>query len=130
MFDVVFDSAFTNRSPGGMMNTDIKENDEGYELIIDLPGVNREDLSAELKEGHLIISATVGQVKDGEAETTDKYLRRERFVGSFKRSFYIGKQLKQEDIRAKYEQGVLHLFIPKVPATPQIEQKNLIRIEG
>ena len=130
MFDEVFDSAFSNRSSDGMMNTDIRENDEGYELIIDLPGVHREDLSAALKDGHLIISATVGQKKDGDTETNGKYLRRERFVGSFKRSFYVGDQIKQEDIRAKFEQGVLHLFIPKVPATAQIEQKNLIQIEG
>ena len=130
MFDEVFDSAFNSRSTAGMMNTDIKESNEGYELIIDLPGVNREDLAAELKDGHLIISATVGQKKDSETETNGKYLRRERFVGSFKRSFYIGNQVRQEDIHAKYDQGVLHLFIPKVTATPQIDQRNMIQIEG
>lgn len=130
MFDEVFDSAFSSRSIGGMMSTDIKESNEGYELIIDLPGVSRENMSAELKDGHLIISATVGQKNDSETETSGKYLRRERFVGSFKRSFYVGNQVRQEDIHAKYEEGVLHLFIPKVIATPQIEQKNYIPIEG
>ncbi len=130
LFDEVFDSAFANPSASGMMNTDIKENDEGYELIIDLPGVNREDLSAELKNGYLIVSATVGQKKDSDSETTGKYLRRERFVGSFKRSFYVGSLIRQEDIRARFEQGVLRLFVPKVTATPQVEQKNFIAIDG
>ena len=129
MFDEVFDSALGNRATSGIMNTDIKEHDDCYELAIDLPGVKREDLSAELNDGHLVISATVGQKKESETETTGKYLRRERFVGSFKRSFYVGPQIRKEDIKAKFEQGVLHLFIPKVPATAQIEQKNLIQID-
>lgn len=129
MFDEVLDSAFSGHSANGMMNTDIKESKDGYELIIDLPGVSREDLSAELKNGYLIISATVGQKKDTENENAERYLQRERFVGSFKRSFYVGTQLKSEDMRAKFDQGVLHLWIPKVTAVPQIEQRNLISIE-
>ena len=130
MFDEVFDSAFADRRPstGTMMRTDIKESDAGYELIVDLPGVNREDLNAELKDGYLIVTASVGQKKDGEAEATGKYLRRERIVGSFQRSFYVGKRVKQEDIRARFDNGVLQLFVPKVTAPPA-EEKQYIRIE-
>ncbi len=129
MFDEVFDSAFNNRSMGGMMNTDIKENDQGYELIIDLPGVEKENLSAELKDGYLSISATIGHPNDEETKN-QKYLRRERFIGSCRRSFYVGERLTQEDIHAKFENGTLHLFIPKHPQTAQLETKNLIAIEG
>lgn len=129
MFDEVFDSAFSNRNLGGMMNTDIKENDQGYELIIDLPSVTKENLSAELKDGYLCISATVGHTNNEDAQN-EKFLRRERFVGSCRRSFYVGDKLKQEDIRAKFENGTLHLLIPKQPQAAQVESKNLIAIEG
>lgn len=130
MFDEVFDSAFSNRNLGGMMNTDIKENDQGYELIIDLPSVTKENLSAELKDGYLCISATVGHANNSEDAQNEKFLRRERFVGSCRRSFYVGDKLTQEDIRAKFENGTLHLFIPKQPQAAQLESKNLIAIEG
>ena len=129
MFDEVFDSAFSNRNLGGMMNTDIKENDQGYELIIDLPSVTKENLSAELKDGYLCISATVGHANSEDTQN-EKFLRRERFVGSCRRSFYVGDKLTQEDIRAKFENGTLHLFIPKQPQTAQLETKNLIAIES
>ena len=129
MFDEVFDSAFSNRNLGGMMNTDIKENDKGYELIIDLPSVTKENLSAELKDGYLCISATVGHT-DNENAQNEKFLRRERFVGSCRRSFYVGDKVTQEDIRAKFENGTLHLFIPKQTQPAQLESKNLIAIEG
>lgn len=129
MFDEVFDSAFSSQNFGGMMNTDIKENAQGYELVIDLPGVKKENLSAELKNGYLNISATVGQTA-GEDDKSVKYLRRERFVGSFRRSFYVGERVKQEDIRAKFEDGTLYLFIPKKAPAPQVETNHTIAIEG
>lgn len=129
MFDEVFDSAFSNRDLGGMMNTDIRENDQGYELIIDLPSVSKEDISAELKDGYLCVSATVNHINNEDAQS-EKYLRRERFTGSCRRSFYVGDRVTQDDIHAKFENGTLHLFIPKQPQTAQLETKNLIAIEG
>lgn len=128
MFDEVLDSAFGGRGASQFMNTDIKENDDGYELIMDLPGIKKEDLSAELSDGYLIVSATVAQNEEAGKKSSEKYLRRKRFVGTIKRSFYVGNQVKQEDIKAKYEQGVLHLFVPKVE-TKQVETKNTIQIE-
>ncbi len=129
MFEEVFDSAFSNHNLGGMMSTDIKENDQGYELIIDLPSVSKENLSAELKDGYLCISAVVGENSQDNTQS-EKYLRRERFVGSCRRSFYVGDKVKQEDIRARFENGSLHLFVPKQPQVVQLESKNLIAIEG
>ena len=129
MFEEVFDSAFNNHSLGGMMSTDIKENDQGYELIIDLPSVSKENLSAELKDGYLCIIAVIGENNADNAQN-EKYLRRERFVGSCRRSFYVGDKVKQEDIHAKFENGSLHLFIPKQQQVTQLESRNLIAIEG
>ena len=129
MFDEVFDSAFSNRNLGGMMNTDIKETGQGYELIIDLPGVTKENLSAELKDGYLCISATVGHT-DPDTAQNEKFLRRERFVGSCRRSFYVGDKVTQNDIHAKFENGTLHLLIPKQNPAPHLETKKLIAIEG
>ena len=109
MFEEVFDSAFSNHNLGGMMSTDIKENDQGYELIIDLPSVSKENLSAELKDGYLCISAVVGENSQDNTQS-EKYLRRERFVGSCRRSFYVGDKVKQEDIRARFENGSICSF--------------------
>lgn len=130
LFDEVFDSTFNTGSASGMMCTDIIEKEEGHELIIDVPGVKRENLTAELKDGYLVINATIGQSTDDGEKKEGRYVRRERFVGTYRRSFYVGESIKQEDIKAKFEDGVLHLFIPNVKATPQIEQKNYIAIEG
>jgi HSP20 family molecular chaperone IbpA len=129
MFDELTDSAFSAHNTSGIMRTDIKECDSCYELAIDLPGVKKEDLSAELKDNYLVISATVGQTED-DTNANWRYLRRERFVGTLRRSFYVGDKIQQENIRAKFEDGTLYIIIPKVVPVQQIEQKNLIAIEG
>lgn len=129
LFDELAESAFTANTLRGMMNTDIKESDQGYELDIDIPGVHKDNLAAELKDGYLCISATVEQTRNDNAQN-ERYLRRERFIGACRRCFYVGEQIRQEDIRAKFEDGILRLFIPKVSQVAQIEQKNLIAIEG
>lgn len=130
MFDEIFDSAFSGNNASSMMNTDIKETDQGYELMVDIPGVKREDLTAELKDGHLIISASIARDNNNESQSDGKYIRRERFTGSYSRSFYVGDKVHQEDIKGRFEDGVLHLFIPKIVNTPKIEEKKLIAIEG
>ena len=129
MFDELAETAFSANTLRGMMNTDIKESDQGYELDIDLPGVHKEQLTAELKDGYLCISATVEQTSNENVQN-ERYLRRERFLGSCRRSFYVGERVKQEDIRARFEDGILRLFIPKATQQAQLEQKNLIAIEG
>ncbi|MGI5968780.1 MAG: Hsp20/alpha crystallin family protein [Lachnospiraceae bacterium] len=114
-----------------MMKTDVQENGDHYEIDIDLPGFKKEELSVELKEGYLVISAVKGLDKDEKEEKTGRYVRRERYVGSMSRSFYVGEDVKQEDIHAKYESGVLKLSIPKMEEKkPEIEEKKYIAIEG
>lgn len=112
-----------------VMKTDIKENEEGFELAIDLPGYKKEDVQAELKDGYLTITAT----RKSEEENSDKksgYLRRERYFGTSSRSFYVGEALEEGDIKAKFADGVLHVSVPKKEAKPQVEEKKLIAIEG
>ena len=97
----------------------------------DLPGFKKEELSLELKNGYLLISATKGLDKEEKEEKTGKFVRRERYAGSMSRTFYVGEDIKQEDIHAKYESGVLRLSIPKPEERKaQIEDKKYIAIEG
>ena len=110
------------------MKTDIKENDKGYELDVDLPGYKKEDVKAELKDGYLTISASNDNTKE-EKDEDGKYIRKERYTGAVSRSFYVGKYVTEEDIHAKFENGILKLSVPKVDA-PKVEENKYISIEG
>ena len=116
------------RHAKNMMKTDIKELEGGYELEMDLPGFTKDEITAELKDGYLTISASKGLDKDEQEKETGKYIRRERYAGSMMRSFYVGDEIKQEDIHAKFENGILQLSIPKKEAKA-IAQNNYIAIE-
>lgn len=112
-----------------MMKTDVRETDSSYEVDIDLPGFKKDEISAELKNGYLTISAAKGLDKDEQDKKTGNYIRRERYAGSMGRSFYVGDDVAQEDIHAKFENGILQLTIPKKDAKA-VEQNNYIAIEG
>lgn len=112
-----------------MMKTDIKQTDAGYEMDIDLPGFKKEDVTAKLENGYLTISASKGVDKD-EKNDEDVYIRRERYVGQCSRSFYVGEDVKQEEIKAKFEDGILKVFIPKTEPKQLAKEQNYIAIEG
>ena len=116
------------KNTANVMKTDIKENDKGYELDFDLPGYKKEDVKAELKDGYLTISASNDNTKE-EKDEDGKYIRKERYTGSVSRSFYVGKYVTEEDIHAKFENGILKLSVPKVDA-PKVEENKYISIEG
>ena len=112
---------------GGLMRADVKENDDGYEVHLDLPGFKKEDVKAQLKEGYLTVTATrQSSVDDSKNE---KYIRRERYMGSVSRSFYVDENLTEEDIKAKFDNGTLILSLPKVPQK-KVEEDRYITIEG
>ncbi len=111
-----------------LMKTDIREHDTGYELDIDLPGFKKDEIKADLENGYLTISATKGANND-EQDKKGKYIRRERYTGTMQRSFYVGDDVTQEDIKAKFENGILKLSIPKKDAQA-VETKKTIAIEG
>ncbi|MCR4621861.1 MAG: Hsp20/alpha crystallin family protein [Clostridiales bacterium] len=132
IFDGFFDD-FTRparepRFTRQLMSTDIKELEKGYELHIELPGYKKDDVQAELKDGYLTITASMKA--DNENAEEGRYLRRERYVGACSRSFYVGKELKQEDIKAKFEDGILKISLPKPEQLKQVEEKKFITIEG
>ncbi len=128
MFEELADSAFGNHISSGLMRTDIRETENRYEVAVDLGGIKKENVSIELKDGYLVIRAIAEEEPVSEGEKYI-YLRRERFIGTMQRSFYVGNQVRQEDVRAKYENGTLYLIIQKASSVPQIESKNLISIE-
>ncbi len=111
-----------------VMKTDVKETDDGYEVDIDLPGFKKDEIHLELNNGYLTISTEKSLVKDDENKH-GKMLRQERYSGMMQRSFYVGEHLTEEDIKASYESGVLHVSIPKKDA-PKVPEKKVIRIEG
>ena len=111
-----------------VMKTDIKEMNNGYELVIDLPGFKKDEVQVQLKDGYLTISAAKGLDKD-EQDKKGNYIRRERYAGSSSRSFYVGSGVKNEDVHAKFENGVLRLSLPK-KAAEEIEADKYISIEG
>ena len=112
-----------------VMRTDVKESNTGYELHIDLPGYKKEDVKAELKDGNLTITAT-SNVENDKKDESGRFIRRERFYGNCSRSFYVGEQVEQSDIKAKFEDGILKIFVPKKEVKPVVEEKKYITIEG
>ena len=122
------DKTLYGKHAKNMMKTDVKENDHGYEVAIDLPGFKKDELHLELNNGYLTISAEKGLDKD-EKDKKDKYIRRERYAGSMSRSFYVGDSVKEEDIHAKYENGILTLNVPK-EQKQAVPEKRHIAIEG
>ena len=116
------------RHAKNMMKTDIKELEGGYELEIDLPGFKKDEIQVQLKDGYLVLSAAKGLDKD-EKDKEGNYIRRERYAGSMCRSFYVGDAVSEEDIHAKYEDGILKLSVPK-KAPEKIEKDGYIAIEG
>ena len=109
------------KNTANVMKTDIKENDKGYELDVDLPGYKKEDVKAELKDGYLTISASNDNTKE-EKDEDGKYIRKERYTGAVSRSFYVGKYVTEEDIHAKFENGVLTIDVPKKEETKPVEK--------
>ena len=122
------DKALYGKHANNVMKTDVKETDTGYEVDIDLPGFKKDEINAQLDNGYLTISAAKGLDKD-EKDKKGKYIRKERYAGDMSRSFYVGEGVTQEDIKAKYEDGILRLSVPKKEAKA-VENKKYIAIEG
>ena len=113
-----------------LMKTDIQEHDDGYTLEMDLPGFKKEEIQIELNNGYMTISAAKGLDEDEKDKKSGKYIRRERYTGSCQRSFYVGEDVTEEDIKAEFKHGILKLFIPKKEEKPAVEQKKYVSIEG
>ena len=113
-----------------LMKTDVRELDGGYEVDIDLPGFKKDELNLQLESGYLTIQASKGLDKEQKDEQSGKIIRQERYAGSMSRTFYVGDEVTEENIKAKFEDGVLRLEIPKKDPRKAVEQKKTIAIEG
>ena len=111
-----------------LMKTDVHEHDDHYEVDIDLPGFAKDEIKLELENGYLTVSAEKG-LDHNKSDQHGKMIRQERYEGSMRRSFYVGENLTEEDIKASYKHGVLSLQIPK-KETPKVPEKKTIMIEG
>lgn len=133
--DDFFDDDFLMDFRGGkgvknsLMKSDIKEMENSYLLEVELPGFAKDEIKAEMNNGYLVIEASHNENKD-EKDKEGKYIRKERYSGHCTRSFYVGDHIKEEDIKGKFENGILKLEIPKKEAEEKIEQKKYIQIEG
>ena len=139
LFDDFFDFPFYDdraekklygHHAANLMKTDIQEHDDGYTLEMDLPGFKKEEIQIELNNGYMTISAAKGLDEDEKDKKSGKYIRRERYTGSCQRSFYVGEDVTEEDIKAEFKHGILKLFIPKKEVKPAVEQKKYVSIEG
>ena len=110
-------NALYGKHAKNLMKTDVRETEDSYELDIDLPGFKKEDVSVELKNGYLTIQAAKSLDKD--EQKNGKYIRQERYAGSMSRSFYVGEGVRPEDVKGKFENGILQISLPKA------EQKKL-----
>lgn len=131
-----FDSFFglssgapVQKMPPSLMRTDIKETESDFELTIDLPGFKKDDVKAELKDGSLTVTA------ETETESEDKdeegiFVRKERFSGKCSRTFFVGDDIKEEDVKARFEDGILKVSVPRNQEEKKLEEKKNIAIEG
>ena len=118
-------------SGSSLMSADIKEFKDHYELGLELPGYKKDDVTTTLKDGYLTVEAKreeTNNTPEGEQEQA-RFIRRERYVGTLTRSFFVGEDVKLEDIKAKFENGVLDICVPKVDYKPEIETARNITIE-
>ena len=124
--DSLFDNIFFpyEHKENNMMKTDVKENENDYELQVEVPGVSKENISIDYENGYVTIAAKTNNSKD-EKDKEGNYIRRERYSGSYSRSYYVG-EVDRESIKAKLDNGVLSIIVPKAKAE---EQKKAIAIE-
>lgn len=128
-----FEGAHTqSRKPQeAAMRADVKETETGYQLELELPGFTKDELSAKLEDGYLTVTASheINPDVTPKVAAKERYLRRERYLGSYARRFFVGKYLTQSDMKAKFENGLLILTFPKED-TKKVEEAKFISIEG
>ncbi len=117
------------RHARNLMKTDVKETENGYELEMDLPGFKKDEIQLSLENGCLIVRAAKGLDQDEQEKKSGRYIRRERYAGACERSFYVGEDITEEDIKAEFKHGILKLHLPKKAPEKQIEEKKYIAIE-
>lgn len=127
LFDDMFGDSFFNEGESKLMKTDIKEKKDKYIIDIDLPGYEKEGIKLDIQEGYLTVHASVN--KEEKDEEKGKFVRKERYVGECSRSFYVGKEVTEEDIKAKFKNGTLSIEVPRKEEKKELPNKKYIPIE-
>lgn len=127
LFDDMFIEPFFDRKESRLMKTDIKEKSDNYIIDVDLPGYEKENIEIEMENGYLRVTAKTSKDID-ESNEEEKYIHKERFYGECSRSFYVGDDIKEEDIKAGFKNGILSLTIPKAQEK-KLEEKKFIQID-
>lgn len=127
LFEDMFSDPFFERKESRLMKTDIKEKGNNYIIEVDLPGYEKENIEIEMEDGYLKITATTNKNID-ESDEEEKYIHKERFYGECSRSFYVGSNIKEEDVKATFKNGILSLCIPKEDQK-KLEEKKKIQID-
>lgn len=125
--DFFGDDDFFSRSERAIMKTDIREKDDKYIIEIDLPGYEKENINLELKDGYLEVSAKVE--KEENSDENEKFVHKERFFGTCSRNFYVGDEIKEEDIHAEFKNGILKVTVPKKEEKKELPEPKRIEIE-
>ena len=123
----MFRDPFFDERESRVMKTDIKEKKDKYIIDIDLPGYEKDNIKIEVEDGYLTVHATIDSNKEEKDE--GKFVRKERYMGSCSRSFYVGDDVKEEDIKATFRNGILRLEVPKVEEKKELPEKKYIQIE-
>ena len=127
LFDDIFGGNFLIKVDNNMMRTDIRESENDYLIDVDLPGYDKDNIKVDVTNGYLNINAKVSSEDDDKEH--GKYVRRERYYGECSRSFYIGDDIKTEDVKASFKNGILTLNIPKKTLEDKESEKNYISID-
>ena len=127
LWEELFKDPFFSPRESKVMRTDIKENKHDYSIIMDLPGYEKEDIKVDIDNGYLNVSASMN--KSNDEEEKGKFVRRERYFGECSRSFYVGDEVSDKDIKASFKNGILTLTVPKVEETKEIPEKKYIDID-
>ena len=127
LFDDMFSDPFFTGTENKVMKTDIKEKKDKYEIDMDLPGYEKDDIKIEIQDGYLTVHAKVNKNEDEKED--GKYVRKERYLGECSRSFYVGDNVKEEDIKAKFKNGTLKLEVAKKDEQKELPDKKYIQID-
>ena len=123
-------NSLCGRGARDLMKTDVLEQEDGYEVNVELPGFRKEDIKLSIEDGMLNVTAVRNLDSEEKDETSGRVIRRERFAGSLSRSFYVGEEMTEEDIKARLEDGILSIRVPKKETPKQLPEKKYIAIEG
>ena len=128
LWEDIFKDPFFNYDDNKIMKTDIKEHKDSYSIIVDLPGYEKDNIKIDINDGYLTIDAI--ESSNEEEKEKGKFVRKERYYGECKRSFYVGEEIEAEDVKASFKNGTLKLVVPKKVSKKEIENKKYIQIEG